>query len=164
RGIGNTRNKRPDACCGSSGLSRSAERAHSRLWDDRQVPPEPLLPRAWRVVITVWATLAATLVIALGIALHDKQATTFDTSVAHKLTEHVGDRLGSVLLGLSSQGLSIGVLAMVVVGALLARSWPLALLAIVGPVLALGVTEEVLKPLVHRVISVPVPGGVPVQA
>lgn len=121
------------------------------------------MPTAWRAVVAVWALLAAAVVVALGIALHDRQGTTLDTSVADALHRHIGDGLSWALLGLSSPGISVGVLAMVFLGALLARSWPVAALALVGPLVALGVTEKLLKPLVHREIRFTLPDGVVTQ-
>ena len=57
------------------------------------------------------------------------------------------------LLGVTDPWMSTGLLAGVAVIALLARRWDVAVLAVVAPLLALGVTEWLLKPLIGRGIG-----------
>jgi undecaprenyl-diphosphatase len=117
------------------------------------MPPQRIIPRTQRRLVATLAVSCAIVLVALGVALHDHRDTTFDHWVFIRLDRHLGDHARVLLLGLSEPGITIGVLAMVTVGALIARSWPVAVLAVAGPLLAIGLTEEILKPLIHRTQS-----------
>lgn len=116
------------------------------------------MPPTWRRGAAIVAGVAGAVVVALGIALHDGQDTGFDKWVSDEFYLHIGETGHVLLLGLSETGVSVGMLALVVAAALLARAWNVALLAIAGPLVAVGMTELILKPVVHRAV-VPVLGG-----
>lgn len=94
---------------------------------------------------------AAALVAIMSVLLHGVNATTgFDTWVARPMFTHLSEHEGQLLLKLSTPALTTGLLALIALGAALLRRWEIVALAVIGPSLALGLTELVLKPLVDR--------------
>lgn len=100
--------------------------------------------------------LAAAVVAALGIWLHDRWSTGVDHSITHFFATHLpGQQTAMFLLGFTDPVLAIGVCAVVAGAAAIGRRWNVVLLAVLGPLIAVGLTEFVLKPLVGR----PLGGG-----
>jgi membrane-associated phospholipid phosphatase len=116
--------------------------------------PAPLVSARWRAPALVVAILCAVATLSFGIALHDGMHTAFDEwafrAADGNLEPHVDH-----LLYLAEPGASFAVIAAVAVAGALARRWALVALAAVGPATAVVLTEYVLKPLVHRVMTVP---------
>lgn len=102
------------------------------------------------LVAIVLSTLAT---VALSVWLHDGTTTAFDNWMLRVLYNHIGETGSQPLLGISEPILTLVLLAAVVIFAALVRLWSLVALAVIGPVVALGMTELVLKPLVHRTIG-----------
>jgi membrane-associated phospholipid phosphatase len=100
------------------------------------------------------AGLAAAVVVALSVLLHDARSTRFDNWVVRELFAQVGDRWRDALLGLATPGMSIVLLAVLALIAGLARQWRFVALAVAGPLVAVGLTEYVLKPIVNRTLTV----------
>jgi undecaprenyl-diphosphatase len=90
-------------------------------------------------------------VAAIGVAVHDRGTTTeFDTWASRPIFAHIGEHGRVILLALSSPLITMGALAVIAVLAAVSRRWSLVTLAVVGPAVAVVVTEYVLKPIVHR--------------
>ncbi|HEX3336680.1 MAG TPA: hypothetical protein VHS54_09480 [Jatrophihabitans sp.] len=90
---------------------------------------------------------------ALSVWLHDSTTTAFDNWMLRVLYNHIGQTGSQPLLGISEPMLTFTLLAAVVIFAALVRLWTVVALALIGPLVALGLTELVLKPLVHRTIG-----------
>jgi undecaprenyl-diphosphatase len=123
------------------------------LCDHWRVPPRPLVPLSWRRYVVAAIAVSTVVVIALSVWLHHATTTAFDDWALRQLYAHIGDTGRDVLLGLSSPFLSTVILIGVAVIAGLARAWNVAALALIGPIVALIMTEVVLKPLVDRMIN-----------
>jgi membrane-associated phospholipid phosphatase len=116
------------------------------------VPPS-LIELRWRAPARTAALVSAAIVIILSVLLFHATTDPVDTWVFRELLAHVGADGSAELEGVTSPTISIALLAMVVVVAGLVRRWDVVLLAVAGPVLALGLTELVLKPVVGRTLS-----------
>jgi membrane-associated phospholipid phosphatase len=115
--------------------------------------PSPIIAPSWRGPTLLAVIVAAAGVAALSIGLHDVSSTTdFDTDVNRQVFTHIGETGSQILLGLSEPALSTGLLVLIAVVAALARRWEVTALAVIGPTVALLVTEVVLKPLVNRTL------------
>lgn len=115
--------------------------------------PSPIIAPSWRQPVLIAVVVAAAVVAALGIGLHDvSSATAFDTAVNRQLFAHIGATGSQLLLVLTQPALTTGLIVVVIVVAALARRWEVVVLAVVGPGVALLMTEIVLKPLVHRTL------------
>lgn len=110
----------------------------------------PLITARWRVPALVAVGAAVAVVAALGTLTYRSANTPFDNWVVVRLIRHVGPTGARIMIDLSAPALSIGILAAVAVGAVIARRWDLLALTVIGPALAVLVSEEVLKPVVGR--------------
>lgn len=103
-----------------------------------------------RIALTVIATSVAVVAI-LGALVHDKTHTNrLDNFVLRAVTTLVPDDVQRLFLHLTDPPLVAGLLASVVVVGLIMRRWDIAILAVVAPTVEVLLTEQVLKPLVHR--------------
>lgn len=110
----------------------------------------PLIRPAWRTPLTVVAAAAAAGFVVLAVTVAGGASTSFDTWMFRELYAHLGNRAAATLLGLSSPGISIGLMAIVALFAALLRRWDVAVLAAVGPGLTVLLTKLVFKPLIDR--------------
>jgi membrane-associated phospholipid phosphatase len=99
------------------------------------------------------AVLSAGATLALSLYLHRATSTAFDDWMLRQLYDGIGQGGRDALIGLSAPQLTLTLLGAVAVIAALLRQWNVAVLAVVAPVVALGIAEVVLKPLVHRTIG-----------
>jgi undecaprenyl-diphosphatase len=118
----------------------------------------PLVSRRWRGPAAVVAVLCAVATISFGIALHGGMRTGFDDWAFRTLDGHGAWQGRDASLGPSEPAVSFTVITIVAVAAALTRRWRLVALSVAGPVIAVVLTEYVVKPAVHRVMAVPVPG------
>jgi undecaprenyl-diphosphatase len=110
-----------------------------------------LLAPAWRRVAGGVALACAVVVVALGLAVRGQRSgTAFDDEVDARVMRDVPTGVLNTLLHLTDPVPMALALAAVAVLAALRRRWPVCAVAVVAPLLALGLTEAVLKPLVHR--------------
>jgi undecaprenyl-diphosphatase len=125
------------------------------------VPP-PLVPAGSRRYAL--AAIGASVVVAagLGAAVYHRRSTSFDGWAFRGLIGHTGSAVASVLLAVSTPAAPIVLMAVVVMGALVAHRWDAAALAVGGPSLALLLTEVVLKPVIGRVLGPAIYEGYPV--
>jgi membrane-associated phospholipid phosphatase len=123
------------------------------------MPLQPIVAPARRRATWLVVALTAAVVVAMSVALHDVTTTSFDTWATREFAVHIGEGGKNFLLGLTTPAISMVLLLGVAVVAALARRWEIAALAVIGPSLALGLTELVLKPVVHRWASVVAPDG-----
>lgn len=112
--------------------------------------PPPLIAPRWRALAVAAAVAGAAVVVALGALTYHEPGTSFDNWVRRIAVQHIGDSLAPALLDLSNPTAIIAALAVVAAGAAIVRRWDVAVLAVVGPLLAVIVTEQVLKPLLDR--------------
>ena len=124
-------------------MTRSASLARTALYG-----------RAARGRALIVAGIAAVLTVVLALALHDTGSTTFDQWALVHSKQWIGDGAASVLLQLSSPSAPVTVITAVVLVALLTRRRRLAVIGVAGPVLTVGLTEYVLKPIVGRYLVV----------
>jgi membrane-associated phospholipid phosphatase len=128
--------------------------AFTLCWDDRRMAPHSLIApagRRWAVGIVVVATIVLAV---LGVLVHDKQGSSLDTHVTTWVFWHFRSRsVARALLQLSDPAFDVGVLATVAIGAGWRRAWRICVLAVAGPVIAILISEKLLKPGVHRVIG-----------
>jgi hypothetical protein len=111
----------------------------------------PLVTRCGRPA--AWAVLgvAVAVVVVLSVLLHDTTTNRFDAKIITELYVHIGHpRLVEALLWPSEPAVDVVVAAAVAAVALWRRAWTVAALAALGPVVASGLTELVLKPVVRR--------------
>lgn len=113
----------------------------------------PLITESWRRVALAVVTVAVGVVIGMSVALHHEASTPFDTWIFTRFYAHIGPTAARVLIDTSQPVLSFVVPGVVLAVAARARRWNLAVLAVAGPLLALFVSEVVLKPIVGRVIG-----------
>lgn len=113
----------------------------------------PLIARRWRVPALVASGAAVALVVALGVVVQHGASTSFDTWVARRLFAHIGSTGARVLADCSNPAVSVAVLLTVCFGAVLVRRWDVLALAIIGPTIAVLVSEQILKPVVGRVLG-----------
>jgi undecaprenyl-diphosphatase len=117
------------------------------------MPLQPIVAPPWRRAAVLAVVAAAVMVAAFGIALHDVRSTVaFDRWTARPLFDYVGEGGKNFMVGLSTPAIPLILLAALAVGAALLRRWNVVALSIVGPTAALGLTEYVLKPAVHRTL------------
>ncbi len=95
----------------------------------------------------------ALLAVVLGVIVFRGTTTRFDSWVFVELYRHVGLQGQVALIHFSDPVLSTGLMAAVALAAALARRWNVVALAVAGPLLALGLTEAVLKPVVGRLLG-----------
>src|SRR4051812_1107149 len=118
------------------------------------MPSPPLIASPWRSWCVGAVVAASVLVAGIGLALHDRGTTTeFDNWAARPIFAHIGEHGRVVLLALSSPMITMGALALIAAGGAVLRRWAIAVLAVVGPAIAVVLTEFVLKPIVHRQIN-----------
>ena len=104
-------------------------------------------PRAAAAVIAACVLLVA----GLGAFVYrDSRGTGFDDAVERWIARNVGPSALDAMLHLTDPPLIIGLVAAVALVSLLLRRWEVAALVVATPVAAVLLTEEVLKPLVHR--------------
>ncbi|MBN9620460.1 MAG: phosphatase PAP2 family protein [Actinobacteria bacterium] len=115
--------------------------------------PVPLITASWRRPAVVAVAVAVVVAVAMSVALHHGYSTSFDTWLFDRFYEHIGSTGARLLIDTSQPVLSFLVPAAVVGFAVWTRRWNLAVLAVVGPLTALFVSEVVLKPLVGRYIG-----------
>lgn len=96
------------------------------------------------------AVAGAATVVALGVALHGDRSTHFDRVVLKHLYADLTGRWPGALIFASDPIVSLALLALVLVTALRARYYTLAVLAVVGPLVSTGLTQYVAKPVVAR--------------
>jgi membrane-associated phospholipid phosphatase len=119
-------------------------------------PAAPLLPAGSRRPAAVAALCCLVLVVVLGVGFaHQSRGVALDRAVdSWVMSLHIPSRtllLISQLGNLPAMTAMTGALAL---GCLLVRRLNGALLAVIGVLIASGVTEAVVKPLVHRTITV----------
>lgn len=126
---------------------------------DRAPPPvPPLLPqRARRPAAVLVACCAALIAIGAVAAAGRSQASGPDDAVDSWIVGHLGGHLSAlqVVVDLGDAIATSVLTAALVIGCLLARRINGALLALISAVLASGLTELVLKPIVHETIGSP---------
>lgn len=115
--------------------------------------PAPLIAPRWRGGALVAIVVAVAVTSLLAVLVHHEASTRFDTWVLRTAYRHIDIDGAHALIKVASPLLSIGVLVAVTVGALIARRWDLAILAVAGPVVAELITELILKPAVGRLIG-----------
>jgi len=113
----------------------------------------PLVPPPWRVAAWVAIAVGALGTGLLAVLLHHSAGTGFDRWVEDGVFAHVGSTGARFLLHASEPALSAGVIAVVAVIAGLTRRWALLALAVTAPLLAVFVTEGLLKPAVGRYMT-----------
>jgi undecaprenyl-diphosphatase len=114
--------------------------------------PPTLIADRWRRPVIVAAVVGALVVVALAVVVYHGRSTAFDDWAFRKLYAGIGWGTAHFLLDLSIPTISIIVLAIVAVGAAWLRSWPVAALAVFGPLLAIAITEFGFKPIVGRAL------------
>jgi undecaprenyl-diphosphatase len=112
--------------------------------------PQPLIAARWRGAVITAAVIGTVVVVALAAVVYHGRSTSFDNWVFRRFYTHIGSGAARVLLDLSKPTVSIVVLVVAVALAMLVRKWHLAALAAFGPLLAIGLTEFVFKPIVGR--------------
>jgi undecaprenyl-diphosphatase len=111
-----------------------------------------IIPGLRPMALTVLIAAAGALV-ALSIAFHnDLHGTALDNWLARNLVNDLGSRLRAFTLHTSDQHLTTGLLVLVVLAALAVRRWDVALFATAAPLVAIFLTEVVLKPAVNRTL------------
>jgi membrane-associated phospholipid phosphatase len=103
-----------------------------------------------RPALWVIATSVAVVAI-LGALVHDRTGTNrLDNAVLRLVSDVVPHALQQLALHLTDPPLVAGLLTATALVAVLLRRWDIAALAVAAPLLAVLLTEDVLKPLVHR--------------
>jgi hypothetical protein len=103
-----------------------------------------------RIALAVIAASIAVVAI-LGALVHDKTHTDrLDSFVLHGVTKVVPGDVQRLFLHLTDPPLVAGLLTSIAVVSLILRRWDLAILAAIAPTVEVLLTEQVLKPLVHR--------------
>jgi membrane-associated phospholipid phosphatase len=124
----------------------------------------PLIEDRWRRPVAMVMVAAAVVTAALAVVAFHATTNRFDTWVFTEVVTHLGSAGRYALLDLSTPALAFGLLAGVAVIAGVTRRWDVAVLAVIGPSLALGMTELVLKPLIGRILGPHVLAGSTVGA
>lgn len=114
--------------------------------------PALIAPR-WRPVALVAALISLAVAVGLSVLSYHHGTTPFDNWAVRVTFHHIGPHGGLTLLKISNPLISFGVLFVVAAAAAVLRRWDLVVLAAVGPAVAVLVTEEVLKPIVARFMS-----------
>jgi membrane-associated phospholipid phosphatase len=115
--------------------------------------PGPLIDARWRLAATVSIASGVALALALAILFFHGRGSGFDSWVLTELDDHLGRTGALALLGVTDPWMSMGLLAGVVVVAALVLRWDVAVFALTAPLLAVGATEWVLKPLIGRTLG-----------
>lgn len=115
----------------------------------------PLVAPRWRPLALATAVFGVLVVAVLAAVTFHSKATRFDAWALRNSADHIGDAVAHRLLDISSPALDVVVVALIVLAALVTRRWHVAAFAVVAPVLAVIMTELVLKPLIARPIGVP---------
>lgn len=123
--------------------------AHSGLCDHRQVR-QKLITDRWREP-ALWAVgVSAAVVAVIGVMVFHGASTRFDASAYRVLAKTISWPTAHRMIHMSSPLIGLTLVASAVVIALVLRRWPLVVFAIVAPLLALLITEQVLKPFIGR--------------
>lgn len=121
--------------------------------------PPPLIAARRRAITVVAIALAVAVTGWLAVLAYHAGSTSFDTWALRTSLRHIGSGGAAVLLAVSEPAVSFGVIVVVVGVAALVRRWDVVAFAALGPALAVLVTEQVLKPLIGRLIGVNVIAG-----
>lgn len=114
--------------------------------------PGPLIADRWRRPVAAAVLVGVAVVLALAGLVYHGRSTSFDNWIFRKLYTNLGRTSAHVLLDLSTPTISIVLLVVVAAVAVRVRRWELAALAVVGPLIAVFLTEFVLKPIVGRAL------------
>lgn len=109
----------------------------------------PLVQRAWHRPAWFAIALGLAVGLAIGALTYRSASTSFDNWVARELFRRI-DVGARPLLQLSDPYFTVALLACVAICGALARRWDIAVLAVVGPALAIVLVEYVLKPVFGR--------------
>lgn len=135
-------------------MTTSAQRTVEPSLDPPRPLRRPIIAAGARPFVIALLLMSAAALAALSIAFHgDHQGTALDGFLARKLSGDLGFHLRAVTLHASDQHLTTALIVLVVVGALALRRWDVALFATAGPLLAIFLTEVVLKPVVDRYLT-----------
>ncbi|HEY2300194.1 MAG TPA: hypothetical protein VGH43_20895 [Jatrophihabitans sp.] len=117
-------------------------------------PSRSIIAPAVRPFALVLLVAAGAVLAVLSFAYHgDHHGTSLDDRLAQHLNSSLGSTLSAATLHASDQRMTVALLVLVVVGALLFRRWDVAVFAAASPILAIVLTEVVLKPIVDRYLS-----------
>ena len=119
-----------------------------------------------RTALAAIATSAA-VVLVLGLLVHDDTGTNwFDSGVLRVIDDLVPARVGEWGLDLTDPTLVFGLMTLIALCGAVARRWDVVALTAAVPLISVLLTEEVLKPLVHRTngMFVLAPGQAPLLA
>ena len=119
-----------------------------------------LISERWRTAAAAAIALSVLAVVLLGIRLHDQGGTAIDAWALRRSIAAIGAGGARALLGFSEPAVSLAVIVVVAVLGALARRWRLVALAVLGPAVAVVLTEYVLKPIIDRYMferGIPVP-------
>jgi membrane-associated phospholipid phosphatase len=125
---------------------------HARAVIIIRVPPPLIRPHLRRYAVAAMACGAVLTGVLAAIVFHGS-STSFDARIGGALYRHLGPGWVGTLLGFSEPVISFVLLGVIVVLAGVHRRWDVVLLAVIGPSLALVITELALKPLVGRAIG-----------
>jgi undecaprenyl-diphosphatase len=114
--------------------------------------PSPLIAGRWRGPAVAVAAVGLAVVGVLAAVVHHGRSTAFDNWAFRRSAEHIGSGTARFLLDLSAPKGSILLLVLLVVFAAWRRRWNVAALAVLAPMVVVGLTELVLKPLVGRTL------------
>jgi len=118
------------------------------------MPAPPFVAPSWRPACAGIVVASIALVATLAGVLHDRHAATgLDTWVARPLFAHVGEDGRLALLAVSYPLIPIIGLTLIALIGAVRRTWEVVVVAAAGPILAIVLTELVLKPTVHRQLS-----------
>lgn len=112
----------------------------------------PLIAGRWRGPVVGVAFVGLVVLVALASVVYQGRSTSFDNWVFHRFYTAIGWSTAHFLLDLSTPTASIVVLALLVVAAGWRGRWNVAGLAVLGPLVAVGIAEFVAKPIVGRVL------------
>ena len=112
----------------------------------------PLIAGRWRGPVVAVALAGLAVLTALAAVVYQGRSTPFDNWVFHRFYTHIGLSTARFLLDLSTPTGSIVVLVALVLLAAWQRRWNVAALAVLGPLVAVALTEVVVKPLVGRAL------------
>lgn len=123
--------------------------------------PRSIIAPGLRPLALVLLVAAGAALTALSVAFHgDHLGTAFDYSSARHLAAWLRPDLAHATLHATDQSLTVPLLVLVVLAALLAQRWDVAVFVAASPILAILLTEVVLKPLVGRYLTYPAVGFV----
>ena len=114
---------------------------------------KPLIPRRLRVLALLTAALAWTVLIALGgLVSGHRRPGKLDGTLSRGIDGLVGQRsrLAEVLVTPTDTLVVLALLALLVAVGLITHRWEVAILAVIGPGIAVSIVELALKPLFDR--------------